>query len=153
MTDLAVFGTYATKRQVELAVDQIIQDGFNRDDLSVLFPENQTSREFVQEKQTRAPEGISSGPAAEVPLAGTIGITEPSIGPVHGALSGALVGMASGSFPVRLFRHAQDHGWWLAGEFRADAGRIGADWEGEGPLRGSACRTTCQRDETFFYVV
>ena len=93
MTDLAVFGTYATKRQVELAVDQIIQDGFNRDDLSVLFPENQTSREFVQEKQTRAPQGISSGLAAEVPLAGTIGITEPSIGPVHGALSGALVGM------------------------------------------------------------
>jgi hypothetical protein len=93
MTDLAVFGIYATKPLVELAVDQMIKDGFNKADLSVLFPKNQASREFVQEKQTKAPEGITSGPAAEVPLAGTSGITHPATGPVQGALSGALLGM------------------------------------------------------------
>jgi len=93
MTAIAVFGIYTTKSQVELALGEMTQDGFNRGDISVLFPDNPQSREFARENQTQAPEGTVSGPTAEVELAGSLGIMHAATGPIQGALSGALLGM------------------------------------------------------------
>ena len=119
-TNTAVYGLYKARPNVEEAVDALKLGGFRNTDISVLFPENQASREFVQEKQTKAPEGVNSGPTADVPLAGTSGVTHPATGPVQGALTGALLGMGIpsdeieryGNFVVkdgRILLSAQSH--------------------------------------------
>ncbi len=94
MTDIIkVFGIYATAQQAELAVDQLLQSGFNSWNISVLFPDNRTTREFAQRKSTKPPEGTAHGNTASLPLDGTLGWSDPSQGPVKGALSQALAGM------------------------------------------------------------
>jgi len=94
MSDItSVFGIYATAQQAELAVDQLLQSGFNSWNISVLLPDNRTTREFAQKKSTKPPEGTDHGKTASVPLDGTLGFADPGEGPVGGALSGALAGM------------------------------------------------------------
>ena len=60
----AVFGIYPTAEQAERAVDTIIAAGFRTDDISVLLPDNRSTKEFAHEKDTKAPEGTTAGVTA-----------------------------------------------------------------------------------------
>jgi len=55
----AVFGIYKSIGQAESAVDRILAVGFSNNDISVLLPDIQSSKEFAHEKNTKAPEVIA----------------------------------------------------------------------------------------------
>ena len=57
----AVFGIYPTYASVETGVDALKQAGFRNTDISVLFPENVGTKDFAHEKNTKAPEGATTG--------------------------------------------------------------------------------------------
>ena len=42
-------------------VDKLIDDGFASEDVSVLMPDQRSTREFAHHKETKAPEGATAG--------------------------------------------------------------------------------------------
>ena len=70
----AVFGIYPTVTQAESAVDALVRAGFSNNDISVLMPDNQSTKEFAHEKNTKAPEGTTTGVAAGGTIGGTLGL-------------------------------------------------------------------------------
>ena len=105
----AVFGIYRTVEHAESAVDDLVRDRFSNEDVSVLLPDTQSTREFAHEKNTKAPEGTATGVAAGGTVGGTLGLLAgigalaiPGLGPfiaagpIMGALAGAGVGGAVG---------------------------------------------------------
>ena len=59
----AVFGLYATPATAEGGVDHLLTLGFNNQAISVLMPDDETTRAFAHEKNTKAPEGTAAGAA------------------------------------------------------------------------------------------
>ncbi len=59
--NVAVFGIYKSVSQAEHAVNRIEAGGFSSNDISVLLPDSQSSKEFAHEKNTKAPEGTTTG--------------------------------------------------------------------------------------------
>ena len=115
MANTAVFGIYATRGQVEQAVDQLRVAGFRPTDISVLFPENVGTKEFAHEKNTKAPEGAAAGATSGALVGGTLGwlvgigaLAIPGLGPFIAAgpimalLSGVGVGAAVGGIAGAL---------------------------------------------------
>jgi hypothetical protein len=107
----AVFGIYPSADAAERAVDTLVLERFSHDDISVLLPDNQSSRDFAHEKNTKAPEGTTTGVAAGGTIGGTLGLLAgigalaiPGVGPfiaagpIMGALAGIGVGGAVGGF-------------------------------------------------------
>jgi hypothetical protein len=101
----AVFGIYKTTLQAEQSVDQLLTAGFSNDAISVLFPDNQSSKEFAHEKNTKAPEGTTTGVAAGGVVGGTLGLLAgigmlaiPGVGPfiAAGPIMSALAGLGVG---------------------------------------------------------
>jgi hypothetical protein len=101
----AVFGIYPTSAQAEAAVDQLIASGFSNEDISVLMPDTQSSKEFAHEKNTKAPEGATAGVSAGGVIGGTLGLLAgigalaiPGVGPfiAAGPIMGALGGLGVG---------------------------------------------------------
>jgi hypothetical protein len=101
----AVFGIYHTRLQAEQSVDQLLASGFSNDAISVLLPDNQSSKEFAHEKNTKAPEGTTTGVAAGGALGGTLGLLAgigvlaiPGVGPLiaAGPIVAALAGLGVG---------------------------------------------------------
>src|SRR3954465_13936351 len=101
----AVFGLYKSRMQAESAVDALQQAGFRSDDISVLLPDQQSSEEFAHEKNTKAPEGTTTGVAAGGAIGGTLGLLAgvgalaiPGLGPfiAAGPIMGALAGAGAG---------------------------------------------------------
>src|SRR6202051_236407 len=80
----AVFGIFPSQVGVESGVEALKAAGFRNTDISVLFSENQGSKDFAHEKGTKAPEGATAG-------AGT--------GAVAGGVLGWLVGIGALSIP------------------------------------------------------
>jgi len=70
MAKKSVFCIAANRTQAELIVDRLQNAGFSNNDISVLFPDESTTRDFGHEKNTKAPEGIATG-------AGTGGVVGP----------------------------------------------------------------------------
>src|ERR1051325_7523670 len=70
----AAFGLFSTQAQAEQAVDALRSAGFRNDDISVLAPDQQTSKQFAAEKNTKAPEGSTTGATAGGALGGTLGL-------------------------------------------------------------------------------
>lgn len=99
----AVFGIYKTTLQAEHAAGMLVSAGFSNDDISVLVPDNQASaRELAHEKNTKAPEGTTSGAVAGGAVGGTLGLLAglgalaiPGVGPLIAA--GPIVGMLAGA--------------------------------------------------------
>jgi hypothetical protein len=87
------FGIYATSEQAEVAVDELVRAGFGTGAITVMFRDNQISRNFAARKNTKPPQGTDSGKTADIPLDGSWGLLSPGTGPVEGALEGALDGM------------------------------------------------------------
>ncbi len=101
----AVFGIYKTSMHAETAVDRLIAAGFSNNDISVLLPDLQTSKQFAHEKNTKAPEGAATGVTAGGAIGGTLGLLAgigalaiPGVGPIiaAGPIMGALAGLGVG---------------------------------------------------------
>jgi len=101
----AAFGIFKSRSQAENAVDTLKNAGFRNDDISVLLPNQQSSEEFAHEKNTKAPEGTTTGVAAGGAIGGTLGLLAgigalaiPGIGPfiAAGPIMGALAGIGAG---------------------------------------------------------
>ena len=124
----AVFGIYANRLEAEEAVENLRRVGFRSTDVSVLFPDNQGTKDFAHEKNTKAPEGVTTGVAAGGVAGGVLGwltgigaLAIPGLGafiaagPIVaalagagaigtlGALIGALIGMGFPEYEARRF--------------------------------------------------
>jgi hypothetical protein len=90
-------------------VDQLRNADFSNNDISVLFPDKDTTRDFAHEKNTKAPEGIATGATTGGVVGGALGwiagigaLAIPGVGPfiaagpIIAALSGAAVGATVG---------------------------------------------------------
>lgn len=101
----AVFGIYASANIAENAVDQLLRAGFSNSDISVLLPDDESTRAFAHEKNTKAPEGVTAGAATGGVIGGTLGVLAgigalaiPGIGPLiaSGPIIAALAGIGAG---------------------------------------------------------
>jgi hypothetical protein len=101
----AVFGIYHNASQAERVVDRLREAGFSNDDISVLLQDNQGSKDFAHEKNTKAPEGTTTGVTAGGVIGGTLGLLAgigalaiPGVGPfiAAGPIMGALAGLGVG---------------------------------------------------------
>ena len=70
----AVFGIYATPATAEAAVDHLLAHGFTNSAISVLLPDDESTRAFAHEKNTKAPEGTATGVTAGGVVGGTLGL-------------------------------------------------------------------------------
>jgi len=111
----AVFGIYTSRTNVENGVEALRAAGFKNTDISVLFPENEGTKDFAHEKNTKAPEGATTGAGTGALLGGGLGwlagigaLAIPGVGPfiaagpIMAALAGAGVGGAVGGLPGAL---------------------------------------------------
>jgi hypothetical protein len=109
MSTKSVFCIASSRTQAELIVDRLQRANFSSNDISVLFPDKETTRDFVHEKNTKAPEGIATGAGTGGVVGGALGwlagigaLAIPGVGPVIAAgpilaaLSAAAVGAAVG---------------------------------------------------------
>src|SRR5947208_10706471 len=105
----AVYGIYTDRASLENAVDTLKAEGFRNTDISVLLPENQGTKDFAHEKNTKAPEGTATGAGTGALLGGGLGwlagigaLAIPGLGPfiaagpIMATLAGAGVGGALG---------------------------------------------------------
>ncbi len=124
----AVFGIYASGEHAERAVDTLIKAGFGNSDISVLLPDTRSTQEFAHVKETKAPEGTTTGATAGGVIGGTLGVLAgigalaiPGLGPfiaagpimaglaglgvggAVGGLVGALVGMGIPEYEAKRY--------------------------------------------------
>jgi hypothetical protein len=101
----AAFGIFRTTAEVDRAVEALRHAGFRNEDISVLFPENEGTKQFAHEKHTKAPEGAATGAGTGAVLGGGVGLlaalgslTIPGIGPflAAGPIVAALAGAGAG---------------------------------------------------------
>jgi hypothetical protein len=101
----AVFGIYATPATAEAAVDHLIAKGFSNSAISVLLPDDDSTRAFAHEKATKAPEGTTAGVTTGGVIGGTLGLLAgigalaiPGVGPLiaAGPIMASLAGLGVG---------------------------------------------------------
>src|ERR1700760_3375511 len=101
----AVFGIYANASTAETAVDQLLARGFTNSAISVLLPDDESTRAFAHEKSTKAPEGAATGVTTGGVVGGTLGLLAgigalaiPGVGPLiaAGPIMAALAGLGVG---------------------------------------------------------
>ena len=102
----AVMCIVPNQTQAETIVSQLRNAGFSNNDISVLFPNKQGTKDFAHEHNTKAPEGAVAGVGAGGVLGGTLGLLAgigalaiPGLGPfiAAGPLMAALSGAAAGA--------------------------------------------------------
>ncbi|MCC6682696.1 MAG: hypothetical protein IT445_17485 [Phycisphaeraceae bacterium] len=80
--------------------------GFSDNDISVLFPDKSSTRDFAHEKKTKAPEGATAGASAGGVVGGALGLLAgigllaiPGVGPfiAAGPIAASLSGLAVGA--------------------------------------------------------
>ncbi len=109
MSNKAVFCIATSREQADRIVDQLKMANFSNNDISVLFPDKGTTRDFAHEKNTKAPEGAVAGASTGGVIGGALGwivgigaLAIPGVGPfiaagpIMAALSGAAIGAAAG---------------------------------------------------------
>src|SRR6266446_3386628 len=103
--NIAVFGIYRDRDTVERALAILQAARFRNTDISVLFPENEGTKDFAVEKGTKAPEATAAGAGTGAMVGGTLGwlagigaLAIPGLGPflAAGPLVGALAGVGAG---------------------------------------------------------
>lgn len=101
----AVFGIYRDEAEVVIAIDRLMQAGFRSEDISVLLPDNEGTKDFAHEKHTKVPEGTTTGAVAGGVIGGAIGVLAgvgtlaiPGLGPLiaAGPIMAALAGVGVG---------------------------------------------------------
>jgi hypothetical protein len=111
----AVFCIATSRAQADDIVGRLKNANFSSGDISVLFPDKDSTRDFAHEKNTKAPEGAVAGAGTGGVIGGTLGwlagigaLAIPGIGPliaagpIVAALSGAAVGAAAGGITGAL---------------------------------------------------
>lgn len=109
MSKKSVFCIANTRDQADRIVDQLKSANFSHNDISVLFPDKGTTKDFAHEKNTKAPEGAITGAGTGGVVGGALGwivgigaLAIPGVGPfiaagpIMAALSGAAIGAAAG---------------------------------------------------------
>jgi hypothetical protein len=109
MSKKSVFCIATSRDQADRIVGQLKTANFSNNDISVLFPDKGTTRDFAHEKHTKAPEGAVTGAGTGVVVGGALGwiagigaLAIPGVGPfiaagpIIAALSGAAVGATVG---------------------------------------------------------
>jgi hypothetical protein len=124
----AAFGIYRNRVDVDNAVNALRDAGYRSTDISVLFPENEGTKDFAHEKHTKAPEGTATGATSGAVIGGGLGwlvgigaLAIPGIGPfiaagpivaalagagaggVLGGITGALVGMGIPEYEAKRY--------------------------------------------------
>src|SRR3979411_3460471 len=124
----AVFGIYRDQAGVTRGVDTLRAEGFRNTDISVLFPENEGTKDFAMRKATKAPEGTAAGATSGAVIGGGLGwlagigaLAIPGLGPliaagpivaalagagaggVVGGITGALVGMGIPEYEAKRY--------------------------------------------------
>ncbi len=115
MAKKAVFGIAKSESQAIAIADQLKDAGFTENDVSVLFPDKEGSKDFAHEQHTKAPEGAATGGASGAVLGGALGwmvgigaLAIPGLGvfiaagPIMAALAGAAGGAAAGGLTGAL---------------------------------------------------
>jgi hypothetical protein len=101
----SAFGIYRNRAELERGVDELKAAYFRNADISVLFPDNEGSKEFAHEKNTKAPEGATTGATTGALLGGGLGwlvgigaLAIPGVGPfiAAGPIVAALAGAGAG---------------------------------------------------------
>jgi hypothetical protein len=101
----SVFGIYSTPEAAERSVNALIGDGFSSQDVSVLMPDQSSTREFAHHKDTKAPEGATAGATAGGVVGGALGVliglgalAIPGVGPLFaaGPIVAGLAGLGAG---------------------------------------------------------
>src|SRR6202451_3062789 len=101
----AVFGIYATPATAENGVDHLLSLGFTNSAISVLLPDDESTRAFAHQKHTKAPEGTAAGVTTGGVIGGTLGLLAgigalaiPGVGPLiaAGPIVAALAGLGAG---------------------------------------------------------
>jgi hypothetical protein len=109
MSKKSVFCIATSRNQAEQIVEQLKNESFSNNDISALFADKGTSRDFAHEKSTKAPEGAVTGAVTGGVVVGALGwiagigaLAIPGVGPfiaagpIVAALSGAAIGAAVG---------------------------------------------------------
>jgi hypothetical protein len=101
----AAFGIYPNTAQAEMAVDRLVAAGFSNQDVSVLMADKQGAKEFATEKNTKVPEGTTTGAGLGGTVGGALGllagigaIAIPGVGPLiaAGPIMATLAGVGVG---------------------------------------------------------
>ena len=111
----AVFCIAASEAQATQIIDELKAAGFAADNISVLFPDKDSTRNFAHEKNTKAPEGAAAGAGTGAAVGGTLGwlagiglLAIPGVGPfiaagpIMAALGGAAIGGTVGGLTGAL---------------------------------------------------
>jgi hypothetical protein len=115
MAKKSVFGIAKSESQAIVIADALKAAGFSNNDVSVLFPDKQGSKDFAHEQHTKAPEGAATGAGTGAVLGGALGwmvgigsLAIPGLGPfiaagpIMAALAGAAGGAAAGGLTGAL---------------------------------------------------
>ncbi len=111
----SVFCIATLEEQANRIIDSLKAAGFSNNDISVLFPDKGTTKNFAHEKNTKAPEGAVTGAGIGLAVGATLGwlagiglLAIPGVGPfiaagpIMAAMSGAAVGGTVGGFTGAL---------------------------------------------------
>jgi hypothetical protein len=97
----AAFAIFASRSEAELALNELTSAGFSSQDVSVLMADKSGTRDFATEKNTKAPEGTTTGAGVGGTIGGTLGllagigaIAIPGVGPLIAA--GPIMAMLAG---------------------------------------------------------
>jgi len=126
--NIAVFGIYRNRQDVEEGVQALRNANFRSTDISVLFSENVGTKDFAHEKHTKMPEGSTAGASTGAVVGGVLGwltgigaLAIPGVGPfivagpivsllagigaggVVGGVAGALVGMGIPEYEAKRY--------------------------------------------------
>ncbi len=115
MSKKSVFCISTSRIQAERIIDSLRAADFSNSDISVLFPDKDTTHDFVHEKHTKAPEGAVAGASAGGIACGALGwiagigaLAIPgagpfiAAGPIVAALSGVGLGVTIGGITGAL---------------------------------------------------
>src|SRR6202047_3541361 len=104
-----------TETQADAIVGKLRSTDFSDNDISVLFPDKGSTRDFAHKKETKMPEGATVGASTGAVVGGTIGLLAgigalaiPGLGPfiaagpIMAALSGGAIGAVGGGLTGAL---------------------------------------------------
>src|SRR5665811_1326907 len=106
MAKKAVFGIAKSESQAIRLADNLRAAGFTHNDVSVLFPDKDGTKDFAHEQHTKAPEGAAAGAGTGGVLGGVFGwlvgigsLAIPGLGPciAAGPIMAALAGAGAGA--------------------------------------------------------
>ena len=73
MSKKSAFCIASSREQAEKIIESLQDANFYNNDISVLFPDKETTRDFAHEKNTKAPEGAIAGVGTGGVLGGALG--------------------------------------------------------------------------------